>query len=505
MKKTTALTHLIIISAIVVVVLMISTKLYFRLDFTEDKRYTLSNATKDVVAELEDVVTVKAYFTKDLPPQLVQVREEFENLLKEYEVHAGGNLVYEFINPNENETKEREAQEKGINPIMVTLQEKDQAKQMRAYLGASIQLGEKTEIIPFVQPGGGVEFSLTKAIKKIAVEDKPAVAILQGHGEPSLGAIPQLMEQLAILYSPEAYTLSDTSAIPGYYKALVWIDPQDSVPATHLEKIDEYLTAGGSLFLAYNSLENSLQQPYLAAKPDIGIKSWLGSKGINLQDSYVVDASCYPVSIQQNFGGFTMRQQVQFPFIPMVTTFEEHPVVDGLESMVMAFTAPISYAPTDSAIQYFPLAFSSEMSGVQVPPAYVDIQKEWTEDDFRDPNQLLAIAAEGPLTGSGHSRVVFIGNGPFVTNGQGQQQQAVDEDNINFASNAIDWLADDTGLIDLRTKGINNRPLKQIDDTTRNIYKWGNVFLPVIIVLVIGIVRKQRYNRKKRRWISGNY
>lgn len=505
MKKNTAITQLVIISAIVAVVLMISTKFYFRLDFTEDQRYTLSKATKDILSDLNNVVTVKAYFTKGLPPQLTRIREEFENLLVEYEDRSGGNLVYEFINPNESQEKEREAQEKGINPIMVNVQEKDQAKQMRAYLGVLIQMGEKSEVIPFVQPNGGTEYALTTAIKKLSVEDKPKIALLQGHGEPSIQALPQLMEQLSVLYTPEAYTITDTAEIPGYYKSLVLLDPQDTIPAAHLTKIDNYLENGGNILVAYNQLENNLQQPYLGVKPDIGLRSWLNEKGIVLHNNYVIDAQCLPVSIQQNMGGFVMTQQIQFPFIPAISTFEEHPIVAGLETLVLPFTASVSYDAADSATNYIPLAFSSEMSGAQPAPTAINIQKNWTENDFNDPGQLVALAAEGTLTESGKSRIVFIANGTFATNGEARQQQAVNKDNINFASNAVDWLSDDTGLIDLRTKGITNRPLEQLEDAKRNMYKWGNALLPVVIVLIIAFVRKQQYNKKKQRWMQGNY
>ena len=89
--------------------------------------------------------------------------------------------------------------------------------------------------------------------------------------------------------------------------------------------------------------------------------------------------------------------------------------------------------------------------------------------------------------------------------GEGQQQQAVNEDNVNFASNAVDWLSDDTGLIDLRTKAVTNRPLAQLEDAERNIYKWVNALLPIIIILIVGIVRKQRYSRKRSAWIQGNF
>jgi ABC-type uncharacterized transport system involved in gliding motility auxiliary subunit len=138
-------------------------------------------------------------------------------------------------------------------------------------------------------------------------------------------------------------------------------------------------------------------------------------------------------------------------------------------------------------------------------PVFIDIQKEWSQSDFNAPSQVIAIAAEGPLSGTANSKMIVIANGSFAVNGEGQQQQQVNSDNVNLASNAIDWLSDDTGLIELRTKGVTSRPLEQIDDTERNLYKWGNVVLPIILMIGIALYRRQRFARKRQAWMQGNY
>ena len=148
---------------------------------------------------------------------------------------------------------------------------------------------------------------------------------------------------------------------------------------------------------------------------------------------------------------------------------------------------------------------SSNQSGLVNAPSYVDINKEWDESDFRDPGQIVAVSLEGPISGSAESRMVVISNGRFAVNGEPEQQQQVSPDNVNFASNSIDWLADDTGLIDLRTKGVTSRPLDPVDDNTRNLIKYGNVFIPIIFLLIYGFARRQGNQRKRRRWLQGQY
>lgn len=505
MKRSKVITQVLIFIGILVVVNMISEQMFLRLDFTADKRYTLSTATKDILEDLDDVVTVTAYFTEDLPPQLQKSRKDFEDLLIEYENRSDGNVVYEFINPNQNEAEEQKAQQKGISPVMVNVTEKDQVKQLRAYLGAVLQMGEKTEIIPMIQPGAGMEYSLTTSIKKISVVDKPKVAFLQGHGEPSPTASVQVLQQLSVLYDVEPLTITDTADIPAFYKTIAIVNPTDTFPQGDFAKLDKYLSTGGSIYLAYSNLQTDLQSQYLSSLPDIGIMGWLADKGITMNNQYVIDANCGAVTVRQQNGPFMMNRQIEFPYFPILSNFSEHPAAKGLEGVIMPFVSSISYLPKDSTINIQPMVFSSENSGVVSTPVYIDIQKQWSESDFNAPSQVVAIAAEGPLSGAANSKMIVIANGAFAVNGEGQQQQQVNQDNVNLASNSIDWLSDDTGLIDLRTKGITSRPLEQIDDTKRNLYKYGNVALPIFLMIGIALYRRQRFARKRQSWIQGNY
>ncbi len=504
MKKSNIFTQTGILIAILVVANLLSSQVFLRLDFTEDKRYTLSDATKDIINNLEDVITVTAYYSEDLPPQLLKSRQDFMNLLVEYENRSDGNIVYEFVNPNKNEEAEMEAQQAGISPIMVNVRERDQVKQMRAYMGVIMQQGEEKEVIPVIQPGTGMEYALTTAIKKLSVEDKPRIAFLQGHGEPSPNASMQLLEQLSVLYDVEPYTITDTAGIPSYYRTVAIIAPNDTFPRSHLDKLDQYLAQGGNIYLAYNTLQANLNQAYLQESIDIGLKTWLSEKGITINDFYVIDANCGSVTVRQQQGFFMINSQVQFPYFPIITNFSDHPAVQGLESVFFPFVTSLTFSSEDSAVHITPLAFTSENTGIVQPPSYIDIDKDWEDSDFTADQQIVGAALEGPIAGPVSSRMIMIPNGDFAVNGEGQQQQQVNEDNVNLASNSIDWLSDDTGLISLRTKGVTNRPLEQIEDTEKSIFKYGNVLIPILLVLVIGFYRRQRYQSKKQKWIQGN-
>jgi len=504
MKKNVIFTRIVLVAGILIMINLLSEKWYARLDFTADRRYTLSKATIDILENLDEVVTVTAYFSRNLPPQLEKARRDFEDLLIEYENRSAGDFVFRFINPGENEELERQAQEKGIQPVMVNVTQKDQASQMRAYMGATLQMGEKSEVIPLVQPGAGVEYELTTAVKKLSVDEKPKIAFLQGHGEPEMEASAQVMEQLMVLYEPEEYFITDSTEIPAYYRCLVIIGAVDSFPQAHLDQLDRYLNSGGHIYLAHSNLRPDLNQGFLMSESS-SLDRWMTEKGWSLGSEYVVDASSGSISVQQNLGGFIMNTQKPFPFFPIITHFADHPSTEGLDAVILPFVSPIEIMERDSSIRIEALAMTSDVSGLIEVPVMVDIEREWSRSDFDAGSQIVAIAAEGPLGGSGHSKMVVVSNSQFAVNGTGQQQQRVSEDNVNFTSNIIDWLSDDTGLINLRTKGVTARPLAQLEDGERNLYKYGNVLAPILLVLGIGLMRRRQTIRRRKKRKDGNF
>lgn len=503
MKKQTIIIQLVIILAIVIIANLVSNQLYFRLDFTEDNRYTLSDATEDVLSELDDVITVTAYFSEDLPPQLLSNRKDFEDMLVEYEKRSGGNVVYEFINPNDDQTKEQEVQQKGIGPIMINVRENDRVEQMRAYMGATLQMDDRNEIIPLIQPGAGMEYELTTSIKKLAVQDKPKVAILQGHGEAALATMPQFAQQLGVLYSVEEYTISDTEPIPSFYRAIAFVAPADTIPVAHFDKLDAYLQGGGKLMIAYSNVQGDLQQGSLSTSPNIGLTDWLQDKGVAIGNDFIIDAQCATINVQQRQGFFTINSQKEFPYFPRVSNFEDHPITKGLDELTFTFVTSVVPTIQDTSVVTSSLALTSSTSGVVKAPSYIDIQKQWSQGEFGMGVQSMAVALEG-LEG-GFGKMVVIGNGDFFINGEGQQMRQVAPDHVNFASNSIDWLADDTGLIDLRTKGITSRPLDSVEDGTKEVIKYANVFAPILLLLIYAFVRKLRNQRKRQKWMQGNY
>ncbi len=495
-KKSITL-YLVLIAGILILVNILTSRFFFRLDLTGDKRYTLSEATRNILETLDDPITVTAYFSEDLPPQIAQARTAFKDLLIEYKNRSKGNIHFEFINPNKDEKTEQEAMQAGISPVLISVREKNQAAQKKAYLGAVVKYGDKTETIPFLQQGAAMEYSLSTAFKKLTVEEKPLIGFIQGHGEPSISEFQQAMRELNVLYEVQSVNLTDSTNLLKY-KTICLISPRDSVPEAHLRMLDQYLSNGGNIYLALNRVDGDLNQS-MGFEVSTGLEGWLRKKGLELEGSFVTDASCGDISVRQQQGIFTFNSQVSFPYLPVATNFGESPVTEGLENVIFQFVSPITFTG-DSTLRFQPLVKSSDQSAKQQAPVFFDVQREWNDADFTMKGLTLAAQLEGKIEGQTNSRIILVGDGDFAVNGYGEAAHALNPDNVNLMVNSIDFLSDDTGLIALRTKGINSRPLKQIEDGTKTTLKYANFLLPLILIILYGIFRNQknRVTRNKR-------
>lgn len=491
--------NFLLIVGVLILVNVLSFTFFARLDFTADKQYTLSKATKNILKNLKEPVTIKAYFSKDVPAELVKTRREFQELLVEYSNRSKNKVRFEFINPSEDDQTEQKAQQAGIRPVMVNVREKDQMKQQKVYLGAVINMGERSDIIPLIQPGAAMEYALSSTIKKLADTDKPSIGLVQGHGEPGLNAMHQAYGTMEIIYNVEQAYMNDTAYTLNKFKTIAIVAPTDSISSIQLAQLDRFMSEGGNVLVAYNSVEGNLQT-LMGEKTHTNMGNWLAKKGVKVDDSFVVDASCASINAQQQQFGFMV--QVRFPFLPIITSFPKHPITEGLEAIVLKFANPITYTG-GKEYTFSALAMSSDKSGVVTLPVMFDINKEWSEADFPQKGQIIAAALEPSDKKSG--KLIIISCGSLAVNGEGQEAQQVNPDNINLFVNAIDWMSDDTGLIDLRTKGVTARMLDQISDGNKAFLKYFNFLFPIILIIGYGIFRFNRNRTIRNKRMEARY
>ena len=496
MKNTISI---LLIAGILLMINLLSNRFFFRMDLTEEKQYTLSKATKDILRELSDPVTVTAYFSDGLEPSIAKTKEDLREMLIEYNNYSKGNVDFEFISP-ETEAEKQEAQQNGIGPVVINVRQSDEFKQQEAYMGAVLRLGELTDVIPVVQPGIAMEYSLSTGIKKISNPDKPSVGIIQGHGEPDLyQGLQDAMPSLSILYNVEGLTLDDAETIPDRFKTIALIAPKDSIPPAHFAKIDAFLARGGKMLVAINRVDADLQTSQ-GSVLNTGLETWLNGKKVDVAPQFLIDEQSGAVPVQQNLGGFIVNTRVEFPFLPILTNFGDHLITKGLEQVILPFASPVNFLG-DSLVSFAPIAFSSSRSATINAPTFFDFRN--LPNSFPLSGIIVAGVLEGPMVGSTPTKMVVIGDGDFAVNGFGASSNP---DNVSLLVNSIDWLSDDTGLIDLRTKGVASRPIKPeylgeeaaAKKTNLKILNFG---LPIVLIILYGFWRfnQQRNVRLRRR------
>ncbi|MEA3495817.1 MAG: Gldg family protein [Bacteroidota bacterium] len=503
LNKKQALIKAGVIIGIFILANIIFDTLYFRLDFTADKRYTLSNTTKTILKELEEPVTITAYFSEELPPQIQKFKRDFRDILTEYESYSNNKIVYKFVNPNKDAETEQATTRKGIQPILLNINKKDKFEQQKVYLGAVIQQGENSETIPALQPGAPMEYALTFAIRKTTNVEKPPIAFIKGHGEATKTQLSEVKKSLSVLYTIEEFTLTDSTQIPDKYKTIAIVNPTDSFSYYNFNELDRFLANGGNIFIGLSLVKARLQQGQGFVNHTL-LENWLARKNIKIKQNFVYDANCGQVTIQQRQGNFSYNRPISFPYLPVVTNFSEHPVSKGLETILFPFISEISYTNLDTSIKVNELITTSNKSGVTPAPTYFNVMKSWTEQDFNRSNIPVAISLEGKIVGNNNSKMVIVANGDFpLNNEQGQIQGS--PDNLNLLANAIDWLSDETGLSELRTKIITGYPIKEdLDEKKKTFIKYANTMFPIILLIIFGIIRFRIQNRKRKNWMENS-
>ena len=331
---------------------------------------------------------------------------------------------------------------------------------------------------------------LTQSIKKITTKNKPEIGILQSFGAPDFSKMQGFINEVSVLYKPKRLIFDSTQNNLLNYKVIAIVSPQDSIPPKFFKYLDQYLQHGGRVFMAVDAVVGHLNSnPPIGNSVKTGISKWLKKYGITLYHKFIIDARCANIQVQQ--GNFPIPISLPFPYFPIISNFANHPITKGLEGVIMSFASPLEYQKNDS-IKFTPLAYTSKMSGVQTQPIFFDTYKKWSNSDFDMHNLIVGGLVEGKAW-----KMVIFGDGDFLQLPQGERFQR--SDNISLAVNSVDYLADDTGLMSLRTKGISYEPLKQLKTSTKVLLKYLNFLLPIILVLIIGLIRSRRNHSKRNK------
>lgn len=526
---------ILIVAGILVALNAISSRLFVRADLTEQKEFTVSPATKQILRELDDVVSIKVFFTRKLPPQLATLRQQIEDLLKEYRVYSGGKVQVRIFDPNVEPERAQEAQSMGIAQVQMNLLEKDQFQVTNVYMGLGIQYGDKVETIPFIQDASTLEYDLTSALLKATRDEQKTLGFLTGNQERTLDRdLEGIRAELAKQYEVRPVDLAaGRTAVSEQISTLI-IAGSRSVPERVRYEVDQFLMRGGRVIFLLDSVTMNEQMGLSAVGSASGFEDLLSSYGVGIKSSLVLDARNSTASFSQGFMAF----MVPYPFWPKVVRPDldpQNPITSRLESLTLPWAAPLdvrlAVAQGSGAVEQ--PAQPSPQPEVTATILARSSDKAWTQSGRYDLNPQsifnarpqttgerypLAVALTGkfrsayadkapppkpgdegmaagetPLAESPLTQVIVVGNSQFMTN----MFLRNFPENALFLQNAIDWMTLGTELISIRSRGATARPVREMSDGARTAVKIALTAGIPVLVIVAGLVRMAVRRRRR--------
>lgn len=261
---------------------------------------------------------------------------------------------------------------------------------------------------------------------------KPSIGLIQGNGEPSLADLQLVNHFLSEKFTVENLYLDTQKEIPNRFKSLIWIAPKKIIVPADLAKVKNFYQNGGKLVLALNRVIGNLTT-FEGSEQTTGIEDWLMDIGIEVENSFLVDQDCNQVTLPHLENGLLVNSKIDFPFIPVITTYANHPITNGVGAIMLSFCSPINYTEKQETI-YTPLVFSSSKAGTITPPLHFDTHKDWDNFDFPSSKLVLGAVLDNTTTGS---QLVIYGDGDFPVTGQLGGKHS---DNIRLLVNTVNWL-----------------------------------------------------------------
>ena len=493
---------IVLLIGIIIVINFFSYQIFHRFDLTQGKIYSISTASKKTVGKLDDVVTVKAYFSSNLPSQFIPIRQEVSDLLNEYQAYANGKVKVEFIDPGDNEEMKRDLYMKGIPQLTFQVYEKDQAQTVNGYMGLAISYGDKDEVIPVIkQDASDLEYQITTAIKKVTAKEIATIGFVTSNGtvNPSSEA-KTVYAALQELYKVEQVELSKEE-IPNEIKTLIIFGPKAAFTEDQFKTINAFLARGGSLLVLMDGV--TVSQNLTAQPNSTNLDKLLAKYGIIINKDLIADVRSGLASFSQGYMTFA----VEYPYWLKITNdgFDKNnSTVSSLENVIMPWTSSLTID-------------DSKLSRSSMTALAFTTNKAWqVKDDFNlNPSVVspgsnvnsynVAMTINGainnayPETGGEkqfNSRITVVGDSDFATdnfiNGNA--------DNGKMFLNLVDGLSLDQDLINIRSKNISSRPIKELSEGTKNTIRYLNIFGITIIVIVFGLARY--YLRRKSKFID---
>ena len=524
----------------------IGSKVYKRFDFTQDKRYTLSKATEKIVENVKDLVVVTVYLNGDFPAEFKRLQTETKLHLEELK-SLNKNIQFRFVDPAE---IAQNLIESGLEPSRLQIQENGKLSEIVIFPWAVVSHKNKTENVSLLNDVfsnsqnqqlessiQNLEFAFANAIHKITSEKSKKIAVLRGNGELSDIYLADFLRKLGEYYFLAPFTLDSVAVQP--QKTLEQISAFDlAIIAKPTEKfteaekftLDQFVMNGGkTLWLIDNvqaELDSLMQTGETLAYPrDLGLTDLFFNYGVRINPDLIADLYSSEIPLATgNIGNQTQFNQFSWEYFPLVNSRNNHPINNNIEAVNLKFTNSIDTLKNN--IQKTVLLQSSPLSKSVGTPAIISLRtitQKPNQDEYRKGNKMISVLLQGKFKSAYFERIkpfkisepkeygienemVIIADGDIIANeiAKGSPLELglnkwtnQRYGNKEFLLNTVNYLLDDSGLINIRSKTVKIDFLNK-EKAFEESGKWQliNILFPLIILALFGFIFN--YFRRKK-------
>lgn len=527
---------------------------FFRIDLTSEKRYSLSDYTKTLVRGLDRPMKVTVYMEGEFPPNIRVFQDAVRTLLLELKSYAGEELDFEFVDPGANAALRKEFQEKGLAPIPVQVQvSATETKNQYLWPYAEITYNQKDTYIDllkgssqmttqgpqinFLKAEADLEYALISGMRRLMPDQRGVIGFLQGHGEinPTVEAR-ELLTAISNNYEVQPLNLSQQRGyeISPTFKVVVVMQPTRKFSERDKYELDQYLMRGGRILwiLDYEEVDLDMfqKQSTLTQLRELNLDDLFLNYGFKLNYDLVQDLECEATEVMlPGPGGKASFLSKKWIFYPLALSFPDHPIARNADAVLMRYASSIDTFPQQGQRKSVFLKSSPGSRTVQ-GSQYINL-----DEILRNPPpQQVFNRRDGVITGlliEGLFNSVFVGRtaptdslapnppearfgprnnpeapGALAVIADGEfglgksfrgQRQYIPYDNKTMLLNAIDYLAGDKALTEIRSKDVAVRRIdRQKAQNHATLLRVLNIGLPIVLLVVFGVVRN--YLRRRR-------
>ena len=540
----------------------LASQIHFRYDLTQEKRYTLSKPTKQLLQGLNDPVSIIVFMKGDMPAGFKKLSNSTEELLQEFQEWGKTNIQFRFQKPGENLDDTAKTNylvyldSLGLSPTNVKVQASaGEAQEERLlYPGALITYQGRATAIDLLKGqsayGGTnslnnaealLEYKFANAIQKITTDSIPLIGYLVGNGQPLTYNVFDLIERtLKPNYRFDFVPIDNVNIIPLAFNAIVIVKPTDKFTDRQKLQIDQYIMNGGKVIWMIDNLYAEMdslmrkQSDFIAFDRGLNLDDQLFRYGVRINKDLVQDLQSDKIpQVVGNYGGQPQIELVSWPYFPLLTAYNDHPIVKNLDNVLSIFPNSVDTIKSPG-IKKTVLLSTSANSRTLSTPAVVSFNSLKTEEDmktFNRENIPVAVLLEGKfnsfyanrisaalvdtfaklylqpfLASSVYTKMIVISDADIVANvvtNEGPKSMGYNQftqqtyANKDFFLNCIEYLVNNSGILETRSKDITLRlldPRKVEESRTR--WQIINIGVPVMVILIFGFIY-QALRRKK--------